>query len=326
MFGPAADQGTPRRGTPRLSTPGGPPSGRPARTATTTFGVSGRNSHDARSYYARQLARTPPVTTRQPTNAIGEHVTGRVYQQSSETMAQLPDNSVGLIVTSPPYHVGKDYDTDTTWDEFCGMLEAVLAECVRVLEVGGRLAVNVAGLGRKPYIPYHHLIGAMCDRLGLWMRAEIVWRKAAGANGSAAFGSWMGASNPVLRDVHEYVLVYSKGQMGRCRAGTSTIGRDAFLRDTLSVWDIRPEQASRVGHPAPFPVELPRRLIELYSYADDVIVDPFAGAGTTAIAAIDAGRRWVCYELDEQYAALAERRIRTHQRAHDTQTGNQPTN
>jgi len=149
----------------------------------------------------------------------------------------------------------------------------------------------------------------MTEQLGFFMRGEVVWRKAEGANGSCAWGSWQSAANPTLRDVHEYCLCFSKGRMDRVRRGRSTVGRDEFLAATLSVWDIPAESARRVGHPAPFPVALPRRFIELYTFEGDLVLDPFMGSGSNAVAAVEAGRRYVGYETDPAYVALAEGRL-----------------
>jgi site-specific DNA-methyltransferase (adenine-specific) len=119
----------------------------------------------------------------------------------------------------------------------------------------------------------------------------------------------MSASNPIFRDVHEHCLAFSKGRFQRIRKGTSTIDKEEFLEATTSVWDIQPESANRIGHPAPFPVALPRRFIELYTYLDDLVLDPFLGSGTTAVAAIETGRHFVGYETNAEYVALAETRI-----------------
>ncbi|MDO8392464.1 MAG: site-specific DNA-methyltransferase [Actinomycetota bacterium] len=279
-------------------------------TATTRFGTSRREGHDASAFYDRRLA-SVEFSSETHTNDLARRLRNRVFERSAEAMEELPDNSIALMVTSPPYHVGKDYDGDGTYDEYLEMLRAVFTETHRVLQPGGRAAVNVANLGRKPYIPLSHHISWLMHDIGFHMRGEIIWRKAAGAAGSCAFGSFRSASNPVLRDVHEYILVFSKGRMDRPDRGENTIAKDAFLRDTLSIWDIQPESARRVGHPAPFPIELPRRLIELYSYVDDVVLDPFMGSGTTAIAAQATRRQWVGYETSKQYARLARSRIRT---------------
>lgn len=147
------------------------------------------------------------------------------------------------------------------------------------------------------------------DSIGFHHRGEIIWRKAAGANGSCAWGSDMKASSLVLRDVHEYILVYSKGRMDRVGRGETTITKEAFMRDTLSIWDIRPESANRIGHPAPFPVELPARLTELYTYRGEVVLDPCMGAGATAVAAVAADRHFVGYEHVADYRLIAEQRL-----------------
>jgi site-specific DNA-methyltransferase (adenine-specific) len=225
-------------------------------------------------------------------------------------MSELPDNSVALMVTSPPYHVGKDYDSDSTFEEFLEMLRQVLAETHRVLEPGGRMVINVANLGRRPYVPFAALVTQICIELGYFPRGEVIWVKAAAAGGNCAWGSWLSAANPTLRDVHEYCLCFSKGRMDRVRSGTSTIERDEFLQSTLSVWYLPPDSARRVGHPAPFPASLPRRFIELYTFEGDVVLDPFIGSGSTAVAAIEANRRFVGYDTDRSYARLARRRVR----------------
>jgi site-specific DNA-methyltransferase (adenine-specific) len=224
-------------------------------------------------------------------------------------MSQLPDNCVALTVTSPPYNVGKEYDHDLTLDEYLELLDRVLAETHRVLEPGGRVAINVANLGRKPYVALnHHVAGLLQDR-GFLLRGEIVWQKAQGAGGSCAWGSWRSAKNPTLRDLHEYVVVAGKGSFGRMRIGEDTIGRDDFLQATVSIWSIPPESARRVGHPAPFPVELPRRLIELYTFRGDLVLDPFIGSGSTAVAAVLSDRHYVGFDREPEYVALAEQRI-----------------
>ena len=278
-------------------------------TSTASFGAGKRESHDASAYYARRMNQAPEL------NDVGEpadapaNVLDTVFVQSSESMDQLPDNCVGLMVTSPPYNVGKDYDEDLDLDEYLGLLDRVFTETYRVIEPGGRVAVNVANLGRKPYLPLNQFVAGLLSDIGFMLRGEIVWQKAKAAGGSTAWGSWQSAKNPTLRDIHEYVVVASKGSFRRLRKGEDTISKEQFLDATVSVWDILPESARRVGHPAPFPVELPERLIELYTFAGDLVLDPFLGSGTTAVAAVRSGRHYVGYEVDEAYAALADRRI-----------------
>ncbi|MCW3979747.1 MAG: site-specific DNA-methyltransferase [Candidatus Bathyarchaeota archaeon] len=279
---------------------------------TSSFGVSKRESHDSSEFYARKLyddrAEAPQDAEERP---IGGGLLDTVQCVDSRDMSLLPDESVHLMVTSPPYNVGKDYDEDLGLEEYRGLLRDVCSEVFKKLVLGGRACINVANLGRRPYIPLHgFIIRDMLD-IGYLMRGEIIWDKAASAGASTAWGSWLSASNPALRDVHEYILVFSKGTMGR-RGGEkeSTITRDEFLEYTKSVWAFPTESATRVGHPAPFPVELPFRLIQLYTFEGDVVLDPFCGSGTTCIAALKTNRRFIGLDNNEEYVELARKRIK----------------
>jgi modification methylase len=289
------------------------PTKRPrVKTETSDFGTAGRINHDATRFYASRLYEGMPAEDKSAAAevALPDAARNQIFCASSEHMTALPDNCVHLMVTSPPYNVGKQYDQDLTLDEYRAFLKRVWAEVKRVLVPGGRACINVANLGRKPYIPLHAFIVEDMISLGYLMRGEIIWNKAAGGSPSTAWGSWMSASNPTLRDAHEYICVFSKGTFGRSAKGrASTLGRDEFLELTKSVWTFAAEPARKVGHPAPFPVELPRRLIQLYTFAGDVVLDPFMGSGQTAIAAQALGRSYVGYDTQPEYVALAERRI-----------------
>ena len=301
-------------------------------TSTSSFGVGRREGHDASAFYERF---TPPElsedqTVNRPSELLAELGSGRSYVGSIEQVSVLPENSVALVVTSPPYFVGKDYELavtatgadriPTTYIDYLDMLRTVFAECRRVLEPGGRIAVNVANLGRKPYRSLSaDVIAILQDDLGLLLRGEIIWEKAAMASGSCAWGSFAKASNPVLRDLTERVVVASKGRFNRARSAPqrrraglpseSTLTNDEFVDVTRDVWRIESESATRIGHPAPFPVELPRRLIELYTYQGDLVVDPFVGSGTTVVAAARTGRIGVGFDIDPEYVELAEQRL-----------------
>ena len=280
-------------------------------TSTASFGSPGREGHDSSSFYGTRLYAD------QPSAESGAYVENPIetldiiHHHSSEEMKELPDNSVHLMVTSPPYNVGKDYDQDLTLEEYLTFLNRVWKETYRVLVPGGRACVNVANLGRKPYIPLNGLIAREMIEMGFLMRGEIIWDKAASASTSTAWGSWQSASNPTLRDTHEYILIFSKGMFKRekIEGRESTISKEEFLEFTKSVWDFASESARKVGHPAPFPVELPYRLIQLYTYSNEVVLDPFMGSGQTALAALKTGRRFVGYELNEDYLELAKSRI-----------------
>lgn len=234
----------------------------------------------------------------------------RIFCKSSENMYELPDRSVHLAVTSPPYNVGKEYDGDLTLEQYRSLLQRVFAELFRVLVDGGRACINVANLGRKPYIPLHSYVIQDILAAGFRMRGEVIWNKGSSAGTSTAWGSWQSASNPTLRDVHEYILVFSKGEFSR-KAGAkkSTISKAQFLQYTKSVWNFPAESARRVGHPAPFPIELPYRCIQLYTFVGDVVLDPFCGVGTSCVAALQAGRNFVGYETNEEYVRAAGKRI-----------------
>ncbi len=281
-------------------------------TKTSAFGTSGRINHDASEFYESKLYEHLQIKTTAPGDEcpLPEEAVNRIYCASSQQMSHLPDNSVHLMITSPPYNVKKEYDDDLTLDDYRAMLRAVFAETYRVLVPGGRACINVANLGRKPYIPLHSYIIDDMHQLGFLMRGEIIWNKASSASPSTAWGSWKSAGNPVLRDIHEYILVFSKDTFTRKKTGRiDTIGRDEFLEWTKSVWTFPAVSAKSIGHPAPFPEELPQRLIQLYSFQEDVVLDPFNGSGTTCVAALKAGRRYVGYDVDPAYVALAESRV-----------------
>jgi modification methylase len=282
-------------------------------TKTSAFGSPGRSGHDASAFYAGKLyAGQPQEQEVVPLeNPIPPENLDCIYRHSGEKMEELPDCSVHLMVTSPPYNVGKEYDNDLTLSEYLAFLERVWLETRRVLVPGGRMCINVANLGRKPYLPLHVFITEQVIRLGFLMRGEIIWNKAASASPSTAWGSWKSASNPTLRDVHEYILVFCKDTFKRFNPHdrASTIGRDEFLEYNKSVWNFTAESARKIGHPAPFPLELPRRLIQLYTFESEVVLDPFMGSGQTAIAALKSGRHYVGYEIDPKYIQLAALRI-----------------
>jgi site-specific DNA-methyltransferase (adenine-specific) len=286
-------------------------------TATSSFGASRRESHDASGFYARFTS--PAITD-------DDHLTtpwqvDELFRGDARQMDKVAPASVALVVTSPPYFAGKEYEqalgeghVPATYLDYLQMLEDVFAECVRKLEPGGRIAVNVANLGRKPYRSLAaDVVTILQDRLRLLLRGEVIWQKARGAAGSCAWGSFQSPANPVLRDLTERVVIASKGRFDRApaaaRRGPVSISKDEFMEATTDVWEIPAESARRVGHPAPFPVELPVRLIHLYTYAGDLVLDPFMGSGSTAVAAVRTGRHFVGYDTDATYVERTRRRL-----------------
>ncbi|MBX7236158.1 MAG: site-specific DNA-methyltransferase [Caldilineales bacterium] len=282
-------------------------------TQTTAFGSPGRVSHDASHFYAGRLYGDQDAAEDDAPyheNPVPAGALDAVLVGDSRTMRELPDACIHLMVTSPPYNARKDYDADLTLDEYLDLLRDVLCETHRVLTPGGRACINIANLGRKPYIPLSSFVNQIMIEAGFLMRGEIIWDKGSSAGSSTAWGSWRSPSNPTIRDVHEYILIFGKGRFRRPTAGReATISRDDFLELTKSIWRFPTESATRVGHPAPFPVELPRRLIELYTCKDEIVLDPFLGSGSTAVAARQSGRHFVGYEIDPTYADLARTRI-----------------
>jgi DNA modification methylase len=286
---------------------------RPKGTETSAFGTSGRINHDSSKFYNSKLYKElgNKNILDKIENDFPKEFENKFILGTAENMKELPNNSVHLMITSPPYNVSKEYDEDLSLKEYLQLLENAFKETYRVLVNGGRACVNVANLGRKPYIPLSDYISKMMIDIGFNMRGEIIWNKAASASPSTAWGSWQSAANPILRDIHEYILVFSKGDYKREKGKKEdTISKEQFMEWTKSIWTINAESAKKIGHPAPFPEELPYRLIQLYSFKGDIVLDPFMGSGTTAVAALKSDRIFVGYEISQEYINLAENRIK----------------
>ncbi len=291
-------------------------------TSTTDFGSGRREGHDASAFYDRFVP--PEVST--DTTVTRPTELDAIYVEDARQMSRVATNSVALVVTSPPYFAGKQYEQDLgvggvpgDYFEYLELLREVFAECKRVLEPGGRIAVNVANLGRRPYRSLSGDVTEILQELGLLLRGEVIWWKGRAAGGSCAWGTFQRPSNPVLRDITERIVIASKGRFDRALTpaqrlelglpSTATISRDEFMEATTDLWEIASESATRVGHPAPFPVDLPKRLIDLYTYEGDVVLDPFMGSGSTAVAAVRTARHYLGFDTDHQYAAIAEQRV-----------------
>jgi DNA modification methylase len=290
-------------------------------TSTSSFGVGKRESHDSTDFYARFAA--PEIIDDDTIGEPGE--LDVIHHGDARDMSAVPDASVALVVTSPPYFAGKEYETALgeghvpgDYLDYLTMLRDVLAECVRTLEPGGRLAVNVANLGRRPYRSLAADVTTILqDDLRLLLRGEVIWQKQRGASGSCAWGSYQSPANPVLRDTTERVIIASKGRFDRVGRGAATSGEpgvatipgDEFMEATLDVWEIPAESATRVGHPAPFPVALVERCIQLFTYDGDIVLDPFMGSGTTAVAAVNTGRHYIGYDTDPGYVRQSRERV-----------------
>jgi len=282
-------------------------------TQTSTFGTPGRINHDSSKFYSGKLYEGLNSDKKivYSENQIQPENLNKIFCKTSEVMSEIPDNSVHLMVTSPPYNVGKEYDENLSLNEYREFLKRVFEETYRVLVPGGRACINIANLGRKPYIPLHSYIIEDMLNIGYLMRGEIIWDKGTSASPSTAWGTYLKANNPVLRDIHEYILIFCKETFTRLnpQKRNSTIKKEEFLEYTKSIWRFPAERASKIGHPAPFPVELPYRLSQLYTFEEEIILDPFVGSGSSCLAALKTNRKYIGYEIDQTYCALAEQRI-----------------
>ena len=285
-------------------------------TKTSSFGTKGRVAHDSSKFYNSKLYKEIKNNNSDIiVNEFPNELLNTIIASSCENMKDIPNNSLHLMITSPPYNVSKEYDNDLSLNEYLNLLKNCFTETYRVLVDGGRACINIANIGRKPYIPLSDYVSKMMIEIGFNMRGEIIWNKSAGAGISTAWGSFQSASNPILRDVHEYILIFSKGNYKRERdkeekeLRKDNITKEEFIEWTKSVWTMNTESAKRIGHPAPFPEELPNRLIKLFSFTNDIVIDPFMGSGTTAIAAIKNKRNFVGYEINKEYINLANNRI-----------------
>lgn len=285
-------------------------------TKTSSFGTKGRVAHDSSKFYNSKLYKEIKNNNSDIiVNEFPNELLNTIIASSCENMKDIPNNSLHLMITSPPYNVSKEYDDDLSLNEYLNLLKNCFTETYRVLVDGGRACINIANIGRKPYIPLSDYVSKIMIEIGFNMRGEIIWNKSAGAGISTAWGSFQSASNPILRDVHEYILIFSKGNYKRERDKNEkefrhdNITKEEFIEWTKSVWTMNTESAKRIGHPAPFPEELPNRLIKLFSFTNDIVIDPFMGSGTTAIAAIKNNRNFVGYEINKEYINLANNRI-----------------
>ena len=285
-------------------------------TKTSSFGTKGRVAHDSSKFYNSKLYKEIKNNNSDIiVNEFPNKLLNTIIDSSCENMKDIPNNSLHLMITSPPYNVSKEYDNDLSLNEYLNLLKNCFTETYRVLVDGGRACINIANIGRKPYIPLSDYVSKIMIEIGFNMRGEIIWNKSAGAGISTAWGSFQSASNPILRDVHEYILIFSKGNYKRERnkeekeLRKDNITKEEFIEWTKSVWTMNTESAKRIGHPAPFPEELPNRLIKLFSFTNDIVIDPFMGSGTTAIAAIKNNRNFVGYEINKEYINLANNRI-----------------
>ncbi len=236
-----------------------------------------------------------------------------VCGDSEEVLKKLPDNCVDLIFTSPAYNFGLEYSTGDDafhWDSYFEKLFKVFSECVRVLKYGGRIAVNVQPLF-SDYVPIHHLISQFFMEKKLIWKGEILWEKNNYNCKYTAWGSWKSPSNPYLKYTWEFIEVFCKGSLKKERgAGVADISADEFKKWVVAKWSIGPERKMKeFDHPAMFPEELAVRVLKLFSFEGDLILDPFNGAGTTTAVAKKLNRRFLGIDVSEKYCDAARKRM-----------------
>ena len=238
-----------------------------------------------------------------------------VCGDAQEVLSRIPDLSIDLIITSPPYNFGHTYAQDPhddthEWNEYFEKLLRVWIECERVLKPGGRMAVNVQPLF-SDYVPTHHIISRQLARLGLLWKAEFLWEKNNYNAKYTAWGSWKSPSMPYIKYTWEFIEVFDKEKHKKTgKREDIDITSDEFKEWVLGKWTFPPETRMKdYEHPAMFPEELPRRLMKLFSYKNDIVLDPFNGAGTTSLVARKQGRRFIGIDISEQYCNMALKRV-----------------
>lgn len=239
---------------------------------------------------------------------------------SEAILREFPDNFVDIIVTSPPYNFGLAYKNDKNrdtlyWQDYFDKLNRIWEECCRILKPGGRFCVNIQPLF-SDYMPTHHIISNQLLDLGLLWKAEILWEKHNYNCKYTAWGSWSSPSMPYMKYTWEFVEIFCKES--HKKEGDSDkidISGEEFKKWVYAKWDIAPEgNMKKYNHPAMFPEGLVMRLLKLFSYQDDIVLDPFNGVGTTTLVAYKLNRRYIGIDISEEYCKTAEERLKDEQK------------
>jgi DNA modification methylase len=247
-------------------------------------------------------------------NLPPEFVNRIIVGDSEEILKRFPDNCIDLIFTSPPYNFGLEYENhkdSIDWENYFSKLFNIFRECIRILKFGGRIVINVQPLF-SDYIPIHHIISNFFIENKMIWKGEIIWDKHNYNCKYTAWGSWKSPSNPYLKYTWEFLEIFCKGTLThRGPKKNADITGDEFKKWVYAKWDIAPEyRMKEYGHPAMFPEELARRVVKLFSFKGDVVLDPFNGVGTTTLVAKKLGRIYVGIDISEEYCRKAEERIK----------------
>ncbi|MEM3473811.1 MAG: site-specific DNA-methyltransferase [archaeon] len=252
--------------------------------------------------------------SKQNNNVPEEFVNKIITGDSEEILKRLPDNCIDLIFTSPPYNFGLEYETHKdgiNWNDYFNKLFAIFQECIRVLKYGGRIIINVQPLF-SDYIPIHHIISNFFIKNKLIWKGEILWDKHNYNCKYTAWGSWKSPSNPYLKYTWEFLEIFSKGDLRHQGNGkVADITGEEFKKWVYAKWDIAPEyNMKKYGHPAMFPEALVERVLKLFSFKGDVVLDPFNGVGTTTVVAKRLSRNYIGIDISDEYCRKAEERLK----------------
>lgn len=230
-----------------------------------------------------------------------------------EVLKKFPDNCIDIIFTSPPYNFGLDYHQnadDHYWEDYFENLFKIFSECIRVLKYGGRILINIQPLF-SDYIPSHHIVSNYFISQKMIWKGEILWEKNNYNCKYTAWGSWKSPSNPYLKYTWEFIEIFCKGTLKKeGESENIDISADEFKQFVVAKWSIAPERDMKEwGHPAMFPEKLVERALKLFSYKNDIVLDPFNGVGTTTFVAKKLGRKFVGIDISDAYCKKAEERM-----------------
>jgi site-specific DNA-methyltransferase (adenine-specific) len=237
----------------------------------------------------------------------------RIYNADILGIDVIDEDSVDLVVTSPPYDVDikyENYNDNLPYDRYLEFTREWLSKVQRLVKPDGRFCLNIPldkNKGGQQSVSAD--ITTIAKEVGWKYHSTIIWNEQ-NISRRTAWGSWMSASAPYVIAPVETIVVLYKSKWEKTRKGKSDITRDEFMEWTNGVWNFSGESKARIGHPAPFPIELPKRCIKLFSFQRDVILDPFLGSGTTLVACLQTDRVGIGVEINRNYCKLATRRLK----------------
>lgn len=239
-----------------------------------------------------------------------------IYNDDILKIDAIENDSIDLIVTSPPYNVDikyESYDDKIPYDKYLEFTRKWLAKCYDFVKHDGRLCLNIP---LDKFKGGHQSVCAdittIAKDVGWKYHSTIIWNEQ-NISRRTAWGSWLSASAPfVIAPVEVIVVLYKKRWKKTSGSGKSDISRDDFMNWTNGVWNFSGESKTKIGHPSPFPVELPKRCIKLFSFVKDTVLDPFLGSGTTLIACLESNRIGIGVEINKAYCDLAKKRLEKH--------------